>query len=731
MALVIVESAAKSKTIQKYLNQSETLKKLGPFKVVASLGHVVDLPQKDLGVDTESWDLTYETIAKKSKVIQELKKAAKEAKQVYLASDPDREGEAIAFHLKRILSLKNPKRVMFHEITPKALEQAMTNPTDIDMSMVASQESRRALDRVVGFKVSPLLWRRFTQPGLSAGRVQSVVLRNVVERYKNYEAHEMDSYWMMEGTFTVNKTMMEGDLVEKGTQKKVSFEDPKETLDILEDVQKNKKATWNITYEMKTSHKNPSAPYITSALQQEAYELHKIPGKSTMQLAQKLYEGGFITYMRTDSVALSEDANKMIKDYIVEKYSEVEYHNRVFKSKVANAQEAHECIRPTHVSVLAKDLPDEMTASHRKIYDLIWRKAVASQMVAAEYIDIIYRLQCHLSSLKKYEFYGKTSLLQTPGYLKVWDPKKHPMLEEIELWKQRMGKKIEKITVEKMMSRGNITRPEGLYNEPGIIKWMEKEGIGRPSTYATIVDKLFDKGYITKGSNPLKTETVEHYILENKEIQTSEETLQMGGTEKDKFIPTALGENITEYLYETLPKLMDYQFTATMEESLDEISRKEKTKKEVMGSFYQEFEPIVEKAIQEMKEYRKKHKKEKKEDQELAPKTSNIIKEFQEEDTNLIRTRYGPALLVNSTKEFISVQPLLQWKQKEIEEMDLMDVKFLKSFPIQVNSDLTIEYGRYGLYLIHKKKNLRLPKDMWEKVYEKTYTPKDIEAFVT
>lgn len=726
--LVIVESSAKCKTIQKYLNHNDKLKSNGPYKVVASLGHIVDLPPKELGVNTETWELSYETIRTKSKVVKQLKEEVKEASDVYLATDPDREGEAIAWHLKKRLGLTSPKRVLFHEITPKALEIAMLHPTVIDEEMVEAQESRRALDRMVGFKVSPLLWHRFTSPGLSAGRVQSVVLRNVVEKFQNYEKHIPESFWTMEGIFEINKISLQGDLVSKGTQKKIHFEEPSLSLKILEIIQQHLDTHWSISYELKTSHTNPSPPFTTSALQQEAYETYKIPAKSTMQLAQKLYEEGHITYMRTDSVNISKEAHENMKQYISTTYTEADYENRIYKSKVANAQEAHECIRPTKMSQTASGLDENMTPSHRKIYDLIWRRTIASQMIAATYVDVIYRIQSKLPILSEYEFYGKISLLQEPGYLKVWMPKQLPSMELIEEWKKRIAgaSRTTSIHASKVMSKGNITKPEGLYNEAGVVRWMEKEGIGRPSTYATIVDKLFDKGYITKGANPLQTESIEHYILENKEISTQEETLQFGGNEKDRFIPTALGVNVYTYLIEHLPSILNYKFTSQLEESLDEISRKENTKKDVLTKFYQELEPIIEKELQAMKEYRSTNKKEKTEKKALAPKASNVLKEFPSENMQLIQTRYGPALFHTTNKNFVSVQPFIQWKKIEIEQLATADVTFLKKFPIHLNEQTTIDYGRYGIYLTHNKKNIRLPKTVWESVYNGTYTSEEI-----
>lgn len=732
--LVIVESSAKSKTIQKYLNQSVALKSNGPYKVVASLGHVVDLPSKELGVDTATWELTYEAIHTKKKTLQQLKKDCKEAKQVFLATDPDREGEAIAWHLQRELHLSSPKRVLFHEITPKALEDAMLHPREIDMAMVASQESRRALDRVVGYKVSPLLWKRFTSPGLSAGRVQSVVLRSIVERFQQYESHVPETFWTVEGTFHTeySNTPLEGSLLLQDTRKKATFEDPRIPVSLLEEVQHNSQG-WSITYELKTSHKHPSAPYTTSALQQEVYETYGIPAKSTMQLAQKLYESGWITYMRTDSVQLSHDAKSSIKDYILVAYSKEQYQNREFKSKVANAQEAHECIRPTEITRMPRDMTGEdWTPSHRKVYDIIWRKTVSSQMIGATYVDVHYTIRKETPLFQPYVFMGKISLLQDPGYLVVWNPKAKPDTETIAHWKKQiLTTKSSLVVMQTLQARGNMTKPEGLYHEPSIVKWMEREGIGRPSTYATILDKLFEKGYVSKGPNPQKTERVEHYLLEEGQLTTQEEVLTMGGTEKDRFLPTSLGINITAYLEEHLPSLMNYEFTAQLEESLDKVSRKENTKTNLLTTFYQGFGPLLEKVHADRKEHATKKPKERKEKQPLAPKASNILQDYPTEQAQMVQTRFGPALFRLDTKKFLSVEPFLTWKKKAVGELTATDVHFLKEFPIRVQEDTTIEYGRYGLFLMHQKKNLRLPKNVWDSIYHHTYTPAEIMSYVS
>ena len=625
-SLVIVESSAKSKTIQEYLNNISTLKHLAPFKVVASLGHITDLPPKTLGVCTDTWELEYVPISSKLKVIKQIKEDIKNSKDVYIASDSDREGEAIAFHIQQTFKLKNPKRALFNEITKKALEHAILHPTIINQSLVSAQEARRALDRVVGFKLSPLLWKRFASSSLSAGRVQSVILRNIVERFKNYEEHSADTFWTVEGYFKIKSEKVSATLVMKSKKEKVKMEDPSLSLQILEEIKEHPKKDWTVVLETKESHKNPSAPYTTSVLQQEVYDTYKISSKTTMSLAQKLYESGYITYMRTDSVQISEDAHKMIKEYIENTYTSNHYNNRAFSSKQSNTQEAHECIRPTKISMHPSELADKdesMTPLHCKLYGIIWRKTVASQMIASTNTDVVYRIE---TTKKKYEFYGKLSFIQELGYLKVWSPSQAVEAESINKWKLVGSKNSAKAI--KIIAQGNITKPDGLYNEASIIRWMEKEGIGRPSTYSTVIEKLFQKEYVVKGQNPIKVESVENYILDfsnaSPEIISETEELQFGGTETDRYIPTKLGINVGVFLVENMNTIMDYKFTTTMEEQLDEISRSEKTKLEVLVPFYKTFVELLNRQDIAMKEYSLNNPKQAKDKSDLKP--TNIIK---------------------------------------------------------------------------------------------------------
>lgn len=714
--LVIVESASKSKTIQGYLNRPEISKKFGDFKVMASLGHVVDLPMKTLGVNVDSWTLEYEPLDTKKKVLQNLKKAVKEATMVYLAADPDREGEAIAWHLKDVLKPKKYKRITFHEITPRAILEALEHPRDLNTALIEAQEARRALDRVVGYKVSPLLWRRFASGTLSAGRVQSVALAELVHRYQEYQSHEPKPFWTLASDFQWDQTPLKTTLYTSKQSEKKVFETSVEVQSLMKALLK--KTQWSLRFEMKTGKQNPSAPYSTSALQQEVYEKYKIPAKQTMSYAQALYEQGLITYMRTDSVQLSEEAKKDIHAYLQEAFDESYVFDRSFKNKVANAQEAHECIRPTHFTTTVSDLPETLSPSHRKIYDLIWRKAVASQMPPAEMIHFHFYLTCDLKEFKGLDFRGTVSLVQSLGYLEIWQPSQKVDTKTINTWKELSSQTHLPIELVEAIGEGDVTRPIGLYQEPSLIKWMEREGIGRPSTYSTVLDKLFTKGYILKGSSPSSIHQIEQFRLKQNKLSSEEITLTLGGKEKDRFLPTSLGERVVDYLEEILPSLLDKDFTSQMEEDLDKISREESSKSKVLSIFYQRFQGCIQTAIKEQAEHR--HAKEpNKESGPLQPAAKNILKSFDKAD--ILQTRYGPAIFVKDTKKFIAVIPFLQWKEKEIEDITERDIKFLIQFPIQ-KDDITIEMGRYGLYLIHQQQNYPLPKEKWDLVYKDSIT---------
>ena len=736
MNLVIVESSSKAKTIENYLKSAPELSSYGTFQVVASLGHVVNLPPKEMGIDTDTWKIKYVSIAGKGETIKKLKSLVKGCTMVYLAADPDREGEAIAKNLYDVLglSLAKTRRVTFHEITKKAVVEALLNPRDIDTDLVDAQEARRILDRIVGYKLSPLLWRRFASSGLSAGRVQSVALRIAVDRANEIKTFEHENNWSIEGAFeigddngTLTNTVLEGELLT----------DQKATESLMKELaRKGKISKWKTTFRAKESKCNPSAPFTTSTLQQEAYSRHRIGAKSTMQMAQALYEAGHITYMRTDSTSLSDDAKTAIHTYIGKQFGKDYITPRIFKTKVANAQEAHECIRPTHIDTTTDILPltDKITTAHAKLYDLIWRSTVASQMPPALYLELKTKITANSTEmpiLNGRSFVGTTRVLMERGYLRVWQP---DVVEQPDIAKALRDKANDTNdvgihTIPKVFrGNGDVSRPPSLFNEPSLVKALEKAGIGRPSTYASIIDKIFSKAYVSKGSNPKTVHSTVSYEanMEIKKVSIKENTITVGGSETDRILPTSLGTRVVQYLEEVAPDAIDIGFTASMETKLDSISNRELEKKSMLNEFYDDFMCLLEKAseIQKEKNKEKANSETGTDEKEIRPK--NVIRQFGT-DADIVQTKYGPALFVPSEKKFISITPLMEWKEKTIETLKQTDITFLKRLPITVTNTDTdtdpdkspyeIAIGRYGLYVKQNGKNLSINKKIWDKIY--------------
>jgi DNA topoisomerase I len=712
--LVIVESAAKAKTIEKYLNAIPELQGKdggGPFKVVASLGHIQDLPAKELGVDTDAWQVRYQLLPKKTDLVAKLKKLSKEATKVYLASDMDYEGEAIAHHLHMVLGLarKQYARVTFHEITKSALKHAFLHPRDIHMPMVDAQETRRVLDRVVGYELSPLLWRRFATSRLSAGRVQSAALRMLVDRAREVGSHELLPFWTCEGIFHSSN-------VDTPLPAKVHVDARLATWNTEKDARmlllslRTHLQDWRASFTKRSVKKNPPAPFITSTLQQDAYQRFSIPAKSTMKLAQALYEAGHITYMRTDSPNLSKEAQYDLLGWIGEHYGGVFQAPREFASKSAHAQEAHECIRPTHANVRAKDLDGDWTSAHRKIYDLIWRRAVASQMVHATFAEVAYEVR-HPTC--PHVFHGKTNILTHEGFMKVAQPEQKADPRALQIWETYLASGSASVFLGSAKVEGDVTRPPSLFHEPSLVKALEKVGIGRPSTYATIMDKLFDKGYVTQGMNPQKQIGVRHFVLQSHGIEEHEETLCIGGKETDRLVPTSLGERVSEYLQGIVPELLDVAFTADMETNLDHISAGTASKKDVLTRFYQRFHHAVVQAEEQQAASRKK--------EPATSKPRNVLKEFAGEEAAVVQTRFGPALFHYPSSTFSTMMPYLAWRDKTYEELTAKEVRFLRSFPRKIpGTSREICMGRYGMYVKAGSENLPLPQNLWDNVVEGT-----------
>ncbi len=537
MKLVVVESPTKARTIQKFLGSK--------YKILSSFGHVRDLPKRELGVDVEKdFEPKYIIPVKAKKVIAELKKAAKNADEVILATDQDREGESISWHLMQALKLENPKRIVFHEIIKSAIDEALAKPGKIDMSLVNAQQARRILDRLVGYKLSPFLWKKVNK-GLSAGRVQSVAVRLVVEKEEEVKKFVAVEYWDIEAVFKKNSKDFSAFLNKKDGK-------PVEKLEIKNKTEADKIVTEleNATYTIekitkKETHKNPLPPFTTSTLQQTAANKFGYSSKFTMSLAQKLYEQGHITYHRTDSLNLSQSSLVAAETFIINSFGKEYSLVKGYKAG-KGAQEAHEAIRPTYADKTPESLKGELEGGQLKLYTLIWQRFIACQMVSAVFDATAIEI-----SAGNYGFGSNGQMLKFPGFLKVYPMKfsenELPALQEKET-----------LPLTEIKSAQHFTEPPARYNEASLIKALEKHGIGRPSTYAPT----------------LSTVQARNYIIKN---------------EQKRFEPTEMGTIVNGVLVENFPQIVDIDFTAKMEKELDEIAEGKDTWRKTIKDFYGPF----------------------------------------------------------------------------------------------------------------------------------------------
>ena len=575
--LVIVESPAKAKTIEKYLGEG--------FVVKSSMGHIRDLSSGDSAIDTQNgFKPKYEVPAEKKKLVSELKKMAKEAETVWLASDEDREGEAISWHLFEVLELKetNTKRIVFNEITKTAIQNAIANPRSIDKFLVDAQQARRVLDRLVGFELSPVLWRK-VKPSLSAGRVQSVAVKLVVEREREIQEFESGSEYKITGEFQTSSGKL---LKAEGSKKYKQKEGAKAFLESLVG------ESFSVSnLEVKPTFRNPSPPFTTSTLQQEASRKLGMDVTTTMRIAQKLYENGHITYMRTDSVNLSafaiSAATNAVNDLYGAKYSK----SRNFSTKSESAQEAHEAIRPTNFMV--QNAGDD--SREQKLYQLIWKRSIASQMATAELEKTIITLE---DSSKKSEFYAEGEVIKFDGFLKVYMESKDDEEEEDGessgvLPAVSVG---ESMKVNKIVATERFAKPAPRYTEASLVKKLEELGIGRPSTYAPTITTIQKRNYVLLQTREGKERSISEVTL--KEGQVSEKVkTEKYGFEKNKLFPTDIGSLVTDFLTENFQEILSYGFTAAVEKEFDEIAQGKKGWQEMLEGFYQPFHSTVENAL--------------------------------------------------------------------------------------------------------------------------------------
>ncbi|MGI9027620.1 MAG: type I DNA topoisomerase [Candidatus Saccharimonadales bacterium] len=564
--LVIVESPAKAKTIEKYLGKD--------FTVKSSFGHIRDLPKKGIAIDKENnFEPTYEISADKKKVVSELKKAAKAADEVWLASDEDREGEAIAWHLCHALGLKpeKTKRIVFHEITKSAIEAAVKSPRTVDINLVDAQQARRVLDRLVGYELSPVLWKK-VQSGLSAGRVQSVAVRLIVEREREINDFSLNSQFKVSAHFIVDGQTLKADLPK-------SLPDEEAVEAFLNGIIGSNYTVESLT--TKPGTRSPSPPFITSSLQQEAASKLGYSVKQTMTLAQRLYENGYITYMRTDSVNLSQFSLEAAKSQIMSQYG-AQYHQlRTYKTKSASAQEAHEAIRPSDFGKMSLGNDEQQ----KKLYGLIWRRAMASQMASAK----LERSEITIDiSGRKEKLVAKGEILSFDGYLKVYGGGKDDTI----LPKVTEG---DALQLDYIHALESFDRPPARYSEASLVRKLEELGIGRPSTYAPTISTIQTRNYVEKRDAEGTERNLRNVRLQNNAI-THEITTEVTGVERNKLIPTHLADMATDFLTKHFAPIVDYEFTALAEADFDKIAEGKIKWQAKISDFYKDFKPLIDKS---------------------------------------------------------------------------------------------------------------------------------------
>ena len=685
--LVIVESPAKAKTIEKFLGSD--------FKVMSSYGHIRDLKKKELSINEKTLEPEYEIPEEKKKLVSELRTNAGKAAQVWLASDEDREGEAISWHLCEVLGLdeRNTKRIVFHEITKPAIMEAIEHPRTLNMNLVNAQQARRVLDRLVGFKLSPVLWRK-VKPALSAGRVQSVAVRLIVEREREIQAFKSETYYNVHGIFGVQNA--------DGSQSEVKatlVQRLKTKEEVNAFLEQCKDATFTIkNIQKKPTKRTPAPPFTTSTLQQEAARKLGFTVSQTMMVAQHLYENGRITYMRTDSVNLSSLCINASKEKITELYGAEYSKVRKYHTSSKGAQEAHEAIRPSYMDQTSI----EGTVQEKRLYDLIWKRTAASQMADAEIEKTTVEIE--VSTLPAHCFTAQGEVIRFDGFLKVYresvdddddnrEEQSHvlPPLEE--------GQELTRREI--LATERNSQGPQR-YTEASLVHKLEELGIGRPSTYAPTISTIQQREYVVKGDKKGEEHAYEVISLKGKLIN-SKQRVETVGSEKGKLIPTDIGTVVNDFLMENFPAIMDYNFTAKVEQDFDQIAEGKEQWEKMMQSFYKDFEPTVEKTINARSEH--------KAGERLLgndPKSGRPV---------FVKIgRYGPVIQIGTADE--KNKPLFAHLPKEIgmESVTLDQALELFKLPRMLGQyegePVTVSSGRFGPYVLHKKVYTPIPKDI-------------------
>ena len=702
-SLIIVESFTKTKTIKKYLGDMDVA-------VAFSGGHIYNLPKDTLGFNTDTWEVEY--VPTNPSIIKNIKELAIKADVIYLAADPDLEGEAIANSLKKclgnIIKDKVCHRITFNEITKNAVINAIENPRTIDMDKVNAQETRRIVDRLIGYKVSPLLWNKFNKNYLSAGRVQIAGLIICITQRNRIINKEIIPYWTIEGKFNITKDLLisaalnvyadDKDIkdiknIKDDTSKLIEYKirDVGIVKDILNKLSINTK--YKISYETKLRNVSPSPPYTTTTLQQDAYNKCRFNSKTTMKLAQDLYERGFITYMRTDSTSIAEDAKKMILAYIKETYDPTFAKYRTYKTKIANAQEAHEAVRITNPQYKTISF-EGATKNHEKLYELIWNRTLASLMSDAVYVDIYIKFKSDVKP--EYIFCATKSFLKELGFHILYNAKLESTDDFLNIIKDAKLS----ATSKEYSSQGTIDNIPSLYNEVQLIKELEKEGIGRPSTYSSIIDKLLEKKYVEIGTNPQQEYEIECF-KKKKDIVISTKKINLGGTQKDLLVPTELGIDVIKYIYEMCPYLCDLKFTSKMEDELDKIINATITKDVILNELYTKIKHSIDAANVSTN----------------SSNGGNNNTNNKEKKTGVLTTRYGVCYYNKDLDKYTNIEPYLKWKKITKEGLTAKDIDFISSLPKPIEHQgkkYNLLLGKFGIYLKdNKNNNHKLDKTLW------------------
>ena len=682
--LVIVESPAKAKKIEEFLGKD--------YKVMSSYGHIRDLKKKELSINEKTMEPDYEIPEEKKKLVTELKTNAKKAKKIWLASDEDREGEAISWHLCEVLGLDEEKtnRIVFHEITKQAILDAIKNPRHLDMNLVNAQQARRVLDRLVGFKLSPILWRK-VKPALSAGRVQSVAVRLIVEREREIQKFQSVPYYRVTAIFALISDS--GNATEVKAELDQRFNTHEEVEAFLEKCKDAKFMVESVT--KKPLKRSPAPPFTTSTLQQEAARKLGFTVVQTMMIAQKLYESGRITYMRTDSVNLSTLCSNASKDEIIREYGKEYSQTRAYHTSSKGAQEAHEAIRPTYMN----EPTIEGTAQEKRLYELIWKRTIASQMADAQLEKTTININIGNTSEK---FVATGEVVSFDGFLKVYlestDDEEHaedsshilPALKEVDELQRR-----------EILATEKYSLAPARYTEASLVKKLEDLGIGRPSTYAPTISTIQQRQYVVKGDKTGEERTFTIDSLKGIKI-TQKLKKEMAGSEKGKLLPTDIGIVVNDFLMENFPNIMNYNFTADVEKKFDDIAEGKTEWTNWMKDFDKGFEPEV----KEVLEARNQHKAG---ERNLGndPKTGKPV---------FVKIgRFGPVVQIGSAEDKDKPQFAQLPSDKSIETITLEEALELFKLPRELGDyegiTVTVGSGRYGPYILHNRKYVSIPKE--------------------